>query len=180
MKRRLVAILAADVVGYSRLMAVDEVGTLAHLKQLRADVIDPKVSQFHGRIVGAAGDSLLVEFPSAVNAVECAVQMQASLADQNSPLTEDRRMAFRIGVNLGDVIAERDTIYGDGVNIAARLERLAEAGGICIRRNVHDQVRGKLPRSSSGPGAQRVHNLPEPSWAYRVQWGRVAIGAQPT
>ena len=119
MERRLAAILAADVAGYSRLMAADEAGTLARLNQLRAEVIEPKISQFHGRIVGSAGDSLLIEFTSAVNAVECAVQMQASLAEQNSPLPEDRRMAFRMGVNLGDVIAERDTIYGDGVNIAA-------------------------------------------------------------
>jgi class 3 adenylate cyclase len=116
MERRLTAILAADVVGYSRLMAADETGTLERLQQLRTEVIDPKISQFRGRIVGSAGDSLLVEFTSAMNAVECAVQMQQILANRKEVLPEDRRMAFRIGVNLGDVIAEGETIYGDGVN----------------------------------------------------------------
>jgi adenylate cyclase len=116
MERRLAAILAADVVGYSRLMAADETGTLERLQQLRTEVIDPKISQFRGRIVGSAGDSLLVEFTSAMNAVECAVQMQQILANRKEVLPEDRRMAFRIGVNLGDVIAEGETIYGDGVN----------------------------------------------------------------
>jgi class 3 adenylate cyclase len=116
MERRLTAILAADVVGYSRLMAADETGTLERLQQLRTEVIAPKISQFRGRIVGSAGDSLLVEFTSAMNAVECAVQMQQILANRKEVLPEDRRMAFRIGVNLGDVIAEGETIYGDGVN----------------------------------------------------------------
>jgi len=138
MERHLAAILAADVAGYSRLMAADEAGTLAQLQRLRAEVIEPKLSQFHGRIVGSAGDSLLVEFTSAVNAVECAVQIQTILAEENAELPEDRRMAFRMGINLGDIIAESNTIYGDGVNIAARLEKLAEPGGICIGRSVYD------------------------------------------
>lgn len=113
-QRRLAAILAADVAGYSRLMAADEVGTLARLNQLRAEVIEPKISQFGGRVVGSAGDSLLIEFTSAVNAVECATQMQSALAAQNSKLPDDRRMEFRMGINLGDIIAEADTIFGDG------------------------------------------------------------------
>ena len=120
MERRLAAILAADVAGYSRLMAADEWGTLGLLRRLRAEVFEPKIAQFHGRIVGSAGDSLLIEFASAVNAVQCAVEVQRELDNQNASLPEDRRMAFRMGVNLGDVIAEDDTIHGDGVNIAAR------------------------------------------------------------
>jgi TolB-like protein/class 3 adenylate cyclase len=169
MERRLAAILAADVAGYSRLMAADEAGTLARLNQLRGEVIEPKINQFHGRIVGSAGDSLLIEFTSAVNAVECAVQMQASLAEQSATVPEDRRMCFRMGVNLGDVIAGGGTIYGEGVNIAARLEKLAEPGGICISRNVHDQVRGKLSCAYVDLGEQRVHNIPQPIQAFRVQ-----------
>jgi len=168
-QRRLAAILAADVAGYSRLMAADEVGTLACLNQLRAEVIEPKISQFGGRVVGSAGDSLLIEFTSAVNAVECAVQMQSALAAQNSKLPDDRRMEFRMGINLGDIIAEADTIFGDGVNIAARLEKLAEPGGVCIGRSVYDQIKGKLPLAYSDLGAQQVRNIPEPIHAYRVQ-----------
>jgi TolB-like protein/Tfp pilus assembly protein PilF len=179
-QRRLAAILAADVAGYSRLMAGDEKGTLAQLKRLRAEVIDSRISEFQGRIVGSAGDSLLVEFPSAVNAVEYAVQVQESLARQNSTLPEDRRMAFRIGVNVGDVIAEGDTIYGDGVNIAARLEKLAEPGGICIGSSVYDQVKGKLPYRYDSIGAQQVHNIPEPIQAYRVLSGSPAVTRRPT
>jgi TolB-like protein len=178
-ERRLAAILAADVVGYSRLMAADEAGTLAHLNQLRTEVIEPKINQFRGRIVGSAGDSLLVEFTSAVNAVECAVQMQGSLAEQNSALPGERRMAFRMGVNLGDVIAEGDTIYGDGVNIAARLENMAEPGGICISRNVLDQVRGKLSCAYTDLGEQRVHNIPQLIQAYKVQPNATVGSAKP-
>jgi adenylate cyclase len=142
--RRLAAILAADVAGYSRLMAADESGTLALLRRLRAEVIEPKIVQFQGRIVGSAGDSLLVEFASALSAVKCAVEAQERLADQNANLPEDMQMNFRMGVNLGDVIASDGTIHGDGVNIAARLEKLAEPGGVCIGRNVYEQVKGKL------------------------------------
>src|SRR5262245_49282009 len=150
-------------------MAADESGTLAQLKRLRVEVIDPKILQFHGQIVGSAGDSLLVEFTSAVNAVQCAVEAQAVLADRNANLPVDRRMAFRVGVNLGDVIPEDNTIHGDGVNIASRLEKLAEAGSVCIGRNVYDQVKGKLAYEYSDLGEQRVHNIPEPVHAYRVK-----------
>jgi adenylate cyclase len=167
--RRLAAILAADVAGYSRLMAVDEAGTLAQLKRLRADVIAPKIAAFQGRIVGSAGDSLLVEFASAVNAVQCAVEAQGALAAQNAGLPAERRMTFRMGVNLGDVIAEDDTIHGDGVNVAARLEKLAEPGGVCIGRSVHDQVKAKLAYTYADLGEQRFHNIPEPVRAYRVK-----------
>ena len=167
--RRLAAILAADVVGYSKLMAANESGTLALLRRLRAEVIEPKISQFHGRIVGSAGDSLLVEFSSAVSAVQCAFETQEALADQNASLPVNRRMVFRMGVNLGDVIPEDNTIHGDGVNIASRLEKLAEPGSVCIGRNVYDQVRGKLDYGYSDLGEQQVHNMPEPVHAYRVR-----------
>ena len=177
--RRLAAILAADVVGYSRLMAADETGTLARLKKLQAEVIEPKIAQFHGRIVGSAGDSLLVEFASAVNAVQCAVEAQEGLADQNANLPDDRRMTFRMGVNLGDVIAEGDTIHGDGVNIASRLEKLAEPGNVCIGRNVYDQVKGKLAYAYSDLGEQRVHNIPDPVHVYRVTLSKPAGDAAP-
>ena len=166
--RRLAAILAADVAGYSRLMASDETGTLALLRKLRTEVIEPQIARYRGSIVGSAGDSLLVEFASAVSAVQCAVEAQDGLAEHNSKVPEDRRMVFRMGVNLGDVIAESDTIHGDGVNIAARLEKLAEPGSVCIGRNVYDQVKGKLDYEYSDLGEQRVHNIPEPVHAYRV------------
>jgi adenylate cyclase len=162
-------ILAADVAGYSRLMAADEAGTLARLRRLRAEVFEPKISQFHGRIVGSAGDSLLVEFASAVNAVEYAIEVQETLAGQNASLPENRRMVFRMGVNLGDVIAEDDTIHGDGVNIAARLEKLSEPGGVCIGRAIYDQVKGKLACAYEDLGEQRFHNIAELVRVYRVK-----------
>jgi len=178
-QRRLAAILAADVAGYSRLMAADESGTLARLRRLRAEVIEPKIAHFHGRIVGSAGDSLLIEFASAVNAVQCAVEAQAGLAEQNANLPEDRRMAFRMGVNLGDVIAADDTIHGDGVNIASRLEKLAEPGSVCIGRNVCDQVKGKLAYAYVDLGEQRVHNIPEPVHAFRVKPSKPTADTSP-
>jgi adenylate cyclase len=167
--RRLAAIMAADVAGYARLMAADEAGTLARLKRLRAQVIEPKVAQFQGHIVGSAGDSLLVEFASAINAVQCAVEVQLGLAGENASLLESERMVFRMGVNIGDIIVADDTIHGDGVNIAARLEKLAEPGSVCIGRNVYDQVKGKLDYAFTDLGNQRMHNIPEPVRAYRVK-----------
>jgi adenylate cyclase len=149
-------------------MSADEAGTLARLKRLRAEVFEPKIARFDGRIVGSAGDSLLVEFASAVKAVECAAELQEELGHRNAGLPQDRIMAFRMGVNLGDVIADDDTIHGDGVNIAARLEKLAEPGGICLGRTIFDQVRGKLPYLYDDLGEQRVHNIAEPVRAYRV------------
>src|SRR5262245_31084249 len=174
-QRRLAAILAADVAGYSRLMAADESGTLARLKRLRREVIEPKVARFHGRIVGSAGDSLLIEFASAVNAVQCAVETQQALADQNASLPEPQRMAFRIGINLGDVIAENDEIHGDGVNIAARLEKLSEPGAVYVGSSIYDQVKGKLAYDYADLGEHRFHNIVEPVRAYRVK-SRGSIG----
>src|SRR5262245_31347867 len=168
-QRRLAAILAADVAGYSRLMAADEAGTLARLKRLRAQVLEPKIAQFQGRIVGSAGDSLLVEFASAINAVQCAVEAQLGLADENAGLPEGVRMVFRMGVNLGDIIADDHTIHGDGVNVAARLEKLAEPGGVYIGRSVYDQVKGKLAYGFADLGDQRMRNIADPVRAYKVE-----------
>src|SRR5262249_30835165 len=165
--------------GYSRLIATDGSGTLAQFKLLRSEVIEPRISQFQGRVVGSAGDSLLIEFASAVNAVQCAVETQMELAERNASLPEDRRMAFRMGVNLGDVIAEDDTIHGDGVNVAARLEKLAEPGGVCIGRSVHDQVKGRLAYTYADLGEQRLHNIAEPVRAFRVTSSARAADAPP-
>src|SRR5215510_1941886 len=144
MTRKLAAIVAADVVGYSRLMGADEAGTLAALKAHRRELVDPKIAAHQGRIVKTTGDGLLVEFPSVVEAVQCAVEVQRAMRERNASVAEERRIEFRVGINLGDVIIDGDDIHGDGVNVAARLEALAEAGGICVSRMVHDQVRDKL------------------------------------
>src|SRR5438105_1632482 len=143
-ERRLAAILAADVVGYSRLMSVDESDTLARLQAHRSELIEPAVARHRGRIFKLMGDGILAEFGSVVEAVECAAEIQREMAARNAGVDEDRRMGLRIGVHLGDVIVESEDVYGDGVNIAARLEALAETGGICISRQAHDQVDGKL------------------------------------
>src|SRR5262252_2850783 len=142
--RRLAAILAADVAGYSRLMGADEEGTHERLKAHRRELVDPKITEHSGRIVKTTGDGLLAEFPSVVDAVRCAAELQRAMIDREAGISEDRRIRFRIGINLGDVIVEDGDIFGDGVNVAARLEALAEPGGICISRMVRDNVRDKL------------------------------------
>jgi class 3 adenylate cyclase len=157
--RRLAAILAADVVGYSRLMGADEEGTHERLRRHLRDLVDPKIKEHRGRIVKNTGDGMLAEFSSVVDAVRCAVEMQRAMADRNADTVEDKRITFRIGINLGDVIAEEDDIYGDGVNVAARLEALAEPGGICISRMVRDQIRDKLPYPLEDKGEQSVKNI---------------------
>ncbi len=141
MERRLAAILAADVVGYSRLMGTDEAGTLAALQALRAEVIDPTIARHNGRIVKLMGDGTLVEFASVVGAVECAVEIQQGMSERGAEVPKEKRIELRIGINLGDVIVEGDDIYGDGVNVAARIEALADPGGICIPRKVFDEIR---------------------------------------
>jgi len=166
--RRLAAILAADVAGYSRLMGADEEGTLERLKALRRDLSDPKIAEHNGRIVKTTGDGLLVEFASVVDAVRCAVEAQRAVLDRNAEIPEDKRLVFRIGVNLGDVIIDGDDIYGDGVNVAARLEALAEPGGICISRVVRDQIRDKLPYPFADMGEQRVKNIARPVRCYAM------------
>jgi TolB-like protein/Flp pilus assembly protein TadD len=160
-------------------MAADEAGTLAQLKMLRSDVIEPKITIFQGRIVGSAGDSLLIEFASVVNAVQCAVQLQEELIEKNANLPKNKQMTFRIGVNLGDIIADSNTIHGDGVNVAARLEKLAEPGGVCIGSSVFDQVRGKLAYCYADLGEQRVHNIPAPIRAYRVTTSSARVSQSP-
>src|SRR6476661_1050415 len=138
-ERRLAAILAADAMGYSRLMGEDEEGTLAALKTLQRELIDPKIVEHGGRLVKTTGDGALVEFASAVDAVRCAMQIQRAMSERNAAIQEDRRIEFRIGINVGDIIIDEGDIYGDGVNIAARLEALAEPGAICVSRMVRDQ-----------------------------------------
>ena len=168
-KRRLAAILSADVVGYSRLMEADEAGTLAALKRHRAELIDPGIARFGGRIVGTAGDGLLCEFPSVIDAVQCAVEIQAAMPERNADVSDERRMQLRIGVNLGDVIVEGDDIFGDGVNVAARLETLAEPGGICVSGTVHEHAASKLPYGFEDLGQQTVKNIARPIHAWRVK-----------
>ena len=143
-ERRLAAILAADVAGYSHLMGEDEAGTLARLRTHRRDLIDPQVAEHKGRIVKTAGDSILIEFPSVVEAVACAIAVQQGMAERNIETPAHQRIVFRVGINLGDVIVEDGDIHGDGVNVAARLEGIAEAGEICVSAIVHDQVQGRL------------------------------------
>jgi adenylate cyclase len=157
--RRLAAILAADVAGYSRLMGADEEGTHERLKAHLRELIDPKIKEHHGRVVKNTGDGMLAEFSSVVDAVRCAAEMQRAMAERNAETVETKRITFRVGINLGDVIAEEDDIYGDGVNVAARLEALAEPGGICISRVVRDQIRDKLPYPFEDKGEQSVKNI---------------------
>ena len=173
-QRRLAAIMAADVAGYSRLMGVDEEGTLAALKELRRELADPKIKEHRGRIVKTTGDGLLVEFASVVDAVRCAVEVQREMAERNAGVPEEQRIQFRIGINLGDIIKDGRDIYGDGVNVAARLEALAEPGGICVNRVVRDQVRDKLDFAFEDAGEQRVKNIARPLRVYHVRPGRVA------
>ena len=166
-KRKLTAILSADVEGYSRLMDDDDEATIRTLTDYR-NVISNIVKQYRGRVVDAPGDNILAEFGSAVDAVSCTVEIQEELAERNSRLQDERKMQFRIGVNLGDVVEEEGRIYGDGVNIAARIEALAEAGGICISRNVFEQVKNKLKLGYQYLGEHIAKNIPEPVQAYRI------------
>jgi TolB-like protein/Flp pilus assembly protein TadD len=173
-QRRLAAILAADVAGYSRLMGADEEGTLAALKAHRRELIDPAIAAHNGRIVKTTGDGALVEFASVVDAVRCAEEIQCSMAERNSNVPEDRQIAFRVGVNVGDIIIDGDDIYGDGVNVAARLEALAEPGGVCISRAARDQVRDKLELSLEDMGEQSVKNIARPVRVFRIVVGSEA------
>ncbi|HJU18290.1 MAG TPA: adenylate/guanylate cyclase domain-containing protein [Stellaceae bacterium] len=168
-ERRLAAILAADVAAYSRLMGVDEEGTLAALKAIRRELGDPKVKEHRGRIVKTTGDGLLIEFASVVDAVRCAVEVQQGMAERNAQVPQARRIEFRMGINLGDIIRDGRDIYGDGVNVAARLEALAEPGGICISGIVHDQVRDRLDFAFEDRGEQRVKNIARPVHVWRVR-----------
>jgi len=172
--RRLAAILAADVAGYSRLMGADEEGTHERLKAHRRELVEPKIAHHRGRVVKTTGDGLLVEFPSVVDAVRCAAEVQRAMIDRETGIPEERRIRFRVGINLGDVIAEDGDIFGDGVNVAARLEALADPGGICISRMVRDQIRDKLPYAFADLGEQSVKNIARPVRIYALRQGAVA------
>src|SRR5712671_3322436 len=173
-ERRLAAILAADVAYYSRLMGADEEGTYERLKGHLRYLIDPKIKEHRGRVIKNTGDGMLVEFSSVVDATRCAAEIQRTMIDRNADIPEDQRISFRIGINLGDVIVEPEDIFGDGVNIAARLEALAEPGGICISGVVHNQVRDKLPYPFEDMGTQNLKNIDRPVHAYRI---RIAAAA---
>ena len=166
--RRLAAILAADVVGYTRLMRADEAGTLTALKARRQEILQPLVAKHHGRVVKMMGDGVLVDFASAVNAVSCAVELQGTMASANANLPEDRQVVLRVGINLGDVMVEGSDLYGDGVNVAVRLQSLAEPGGICISGKVHNEVANKVKLAFEYLGEQGLKNISEPVRAYNV------------
>jgi adenylate cyclase len=168
MERRLSAIMAADVVGYSRLMSVNEVGTLTALKDHRAELIDPKIAQHQGRIVKLTGDGMLVEFPSVVNAVECATTIQREMRSRNVEVPEDRRIEFRVGINLGDVIVENDDIFGDGVNVASRIEGVAKPGGVSVSSAVRDNIGNKLDLVFEDMGEQELKNIGFPVRVYDI------------
>src|SRR6516225_184753 len=166
--RRLAAILAADVAGYSRLIGADEGGTLRALKATRSELIDPTIAAHGGRLVKTTGDGLLVEFGSVVGALRCATEVQAGMAERNATVPADKRIEFRIGINMGDIVVEDGDIFGDGVNVAARLEALAEPGGICVSARVQEEAAGKLGLSFEDMGEQARKNIARPVRAYRV------------
>ena len=173
-QRRLAAIVSADVAGYSRLMGRDESGTLAALKALRREVVDPRIAKHNGRIVKTTGDGLLLEFASVVDAVRCVIEVQTAMAEKTADVPEDRRIAFRIGINVGDIIIDGDDIFGDGVNIAARLQEIALPGGVCISSRVHDDVRDRLDIAFEDGGAQTLKNIARPVQVWRWSPGVAA------
>jgi class 3 adenylate cyclase len=168
-ERRLAAILAADVAGSCRLIGIDEEGTLARLKALRRTLFDPKIAEHHGRVVKNTGDGAIAEFASVVDAVRCADEIQRGMAEQNIDVPQDKRIELRIGIHVGDIIIEDNDIFGDGVNIAARLEGIAEPGGICISDDAHRQIRGKIDRTFENMGAQSLKNIAEPMRVWRIR-----------
>jgi TolB-like protein/tetratricopeptide (TPR) repeat protein len=168
-ERKLTAILAADVAGYSRLVGVDEEGTLAQLKALRRALLDPKIDEHRGRIVKTTGDGMLVQFASVVDAVRCAVEVQRQMIERNAETADEKRIEFRMGINVGDVVIDGEDIYGDGVNVAARLEGLSEPGGICVSLGVRDQVRDKLDLTFDDAGEQQLKNIARPVRVYRLR-----------
>jgi class 3 adenylate cyclase len=177
-ERRLAAVLAADVAAYSRLMGIDEEGTLARLKSYRKTLVDPAIAAHRGRIVKTTGDGMLVEFASAVDAARCAVEVQRGMAAKNPDVPLDARIEFRIGIHVGDIIIDDNDIFGDGVNIAARLEGIAEPGGVCISDDAQRQIRGKVDIAFEDMGLQSLKNIAEPMRAWRVKLGgQVAVTA---
>ena len=178
--RRLAAILAADVAAYSRLMGADESGTLSALKAIRAELIDPTIATHNGRLVKTTGDGLLVEFGSVVDALRCATEMQAGMAERNATVPADKRIEFRIGTNVADVVVEDSDIFGDSVNVAARLEALAEPGGICVSARVQEDATGKLDLAFEDLGDQTLKHIARPVTVYRVVIGPMSATAQET
>jgi TolB-like protein/class 3 adenylate cyclase len=179
-ERRLAAILAADVAGYSRLIGADEGGTLQALKAIRAELIDPKIAEHRGRLVKTTGDGMLVEFGSVVDALRCAIEVQRAMAERNSGVLPDKRIEFRIGINMGDIVVEDGDIFGDGVNVAARLEGLAEPGGICVSARVQEDAAGRLELAFEDMGEQALRNIARPVRAYRVAMERcVEVAKEP-
>src|SRR5262249_5169084 len=178
-QRRLAAILATDVVGYSRLMEQDEAGTLATLKSRRREVLEPLVARHQGRIFKVTGDGVLVEFASAVNAVQCAVDLQQGMAAANADEPDHKHIVLRIGINLRDVMVDGSDLYGDGVNIAARLEALAEPGGILVSGTAHDHIGTKVKVGFEDLGIQTLKNIAQPARAYRVTGTSVVVAAAP-
>jgi len=178
--RRLAAILAADVTGYSRLIGADEGGTLRALKAVRVELIDPTIAAHNGRLVKTTGDGLLVEFGSVVEALRCGTVVQAGMVQRNAEVREGRRVEFRIGINVGDIVVEDGDIFGDGVNVAARLEGLAEPGGICVSARVQEDAAGKLDLAFEDLGDQALKNIARPVRAFRIATGAVSATAQDT
>jgi adenylate cyclase len=178
-QRRLAAIVSADVAGYSRLMGRDESGTLAALKAHRRELIEPKIAEYGGRIVKTTGDGLLLEFPSVVDAVRCTIDVQRAIFERNSDIPTDERIEFRIGINVGDIIVDGDDIYGDGVNVAARLEALAEPGGICVSAIVHEQARVDPSVEFTDLGEQNVKNIERPIRVFRPGFRTAGTKALP-
>jgi TolB-like protein len=178
--RRLTAILAADVAGYSRLMGTDEEGILAQLKAHRRELVDLKITEHRGRIVKTTGDGMLVEFASVVDALRCAVEVQRGMIERNAEVPPDKRIEFRVGINVGDIIIDGDDIYGDGVNVAARLEGLAEAGGICVSARVQEDARGKLELAFEDMGEQQLKNIDRPVRAYRAKLSDQGTSPRPS
>ena len=177
--RRLAAIFAGDIAGYSRLMGVDEEGTLRLLKAHRKELVDPKITEHRGRIVKTTGDGMLVEFVSVVDAVRCAVDIQRGMRERNSGIPAEKRIQFRIGINVGDIIIDGDDIYGDGVNVAARLEGLAEPGGVCVSDDAQRQIRGKVDTNLEDMGPQNLKNIAEPMRAWRLRMNTGGSAAAP-
>src|SRR5215813_11343761 len=169
-QRKLAAIIAADVVGYSRLMGRDESGTLARLRKNRAEHLDPVLTKYGGRLVKLTGDGALIEFASAVDALSAVIEFQQAMAEANADLPADAALVFRMGLHLGDLIVEGDDLYGDGVNIAARLEAEAPAGGILISRNIRDAVAGRVKATFEDLGGLSLKNIERPVRAFRVEW----------
>src|SRR5262245_18292736 len=178
-ERRLTAILAADVAGYSRLMGTDEEGTLVQLKAHRRALVDPKIAEHRGRIVKTTGDGMLVEFASVVDALRCAVEVQRGMVERNAAVPQDKRIEFRVGIHQGDIIIDGGDIFGDGANVAARLEGLAEPAGICVSTRVQEDARGKLDFAFEDIGEQQLKNIDRPVTVSRVRVGGPASSQLP-